>query len=199
MATGNNTWKVMMEHQDPIAEETNFSNDQVPSLNLPKMEEVQFEPLQPSHMYVNLIVVGIIFLFVLAGVTVLAFMVEEVKPYFVAGLLAILVVFGFLALVEIKAFKFRGYALRTHDILYRDGWLWKSWMVIPFNRIQHLEINQGPIDRIFDLASLQLFTAGGSSSDIEIDGLTPEQAADIKSFIMSKNAEINEGDVDTTV
>ena len=173
-----------MENQEPTTEETSFSNDQVQSLNLPKMEDVVYEPLQLSHMYVNLIVVGIIFLFVLAGVTVLSFMVEEVKPYFLLALLAVVILFGFLTL--------------AHDILYRDGWLWKSWMVIPFTRIQHLEINQGPIDRIFDLASLQLFTAGGSSSDIEIDGLTPGQAADIKSFIMSKNAEINEGDVDTT-
>jgi membrane protein YdbS with pleckstrin-like domain len=188
-----------MENQEPTTEETFFSNDQVQSLNLPKMEDVVYEPLQPSHMYVNLIVVGIIFLFVLAGVTVLSFMVEEVKPYFLLALLAVVILFGFLTLAEVKSFKFRGYALRSHDILYRDGWLWKSWMVIPFTRIQHLEINQGPIDRIFDLASLQLFTAGGSSSDIEIDGLTPGQAADIKSFIMSKNAEINEGDVDTTI
>ena len=188
-----------MENQEPISEETSFYNDQVQSLNLPKMEEVVYEPLQTSHLYVNLIVVGIIFLFVLAGVTVLSFLVEEVKPYFIFALLGVLILFGFLTLAEIKAFKFRGYALRSHDILYRDGWLWKSWMVIHFTRIQHLEINQGPIDRIFDLASLLLFTAGGSSSDIEIDGLTPGQAADIKSFIMSKNAEINEGDVDSTL
>lgn len=189
----------MMENFDPTTEEQSFNNEQVLSLDLPKMEEVKFEPLQTSHMYVNLIVVGIFFLIVLAGVSVLAFLVEEIKPYFLPALVAVLFFFAFLALAEFKAFKFRGYALRTHDILYRDGWMWKSWMVIPFNRIQHLEINQGPIDRIFDLASLQLFTAGGSSSDIEIDGLTPGQAADIKSFIMSKNTEINEGDVDTTL
>jgi len=54
---------------------------------------------------------------------------------------------------------------------------------IPFNRIQHTEVNQGPLGRMFDLARVQIFTAGGSSSDISIPGLKVEEAHQLKDHI----------------
>lgn len=180
-----------MENNESNIAETTFTNTQVNVFDLPKMEEVQYTPLHSASLYVNMIVLGILFLLVVAGVCVLGFTVHEVRPYLFLSLLVVSIIFVFLAWIEYRSFRFRGYALRTHDLLFREGWLWKSWTVIPFNRIQHLEINQGPIDRLFDLAALQLYTAGGASSDIEIDGLTPQTAADIKSYITGKNTSLN--------
>lgn len=180
-----------MENNESNIPEKDFTNIPVNIVDLPKMEEVRYTPLHSASLYVNMVVLGIIFLLVVAGVCVLGFTVQEVRPYLILSLLVVSSIFVLFAWIEYQSFRFRGYALRTHDLLYREGWLWKSWIVIPFNRIQHLEINQGPIDRLFDLAALQLYTAGGASSDIEIDGLTPQTAADIKSFITGKNTSLN--------
>ncbi|HRD06122.1 MAG: PH domain-containing protein [Saprospiraceae bacterium] len=189
----------MMENNLENTTQNDFDNSQKSVLDLPKMEAVLYEALHTNTLYVNLIVLCIIFLFIEAGVCVLAFTVEEVRPYWVLSVAGVAIVFGLLAWIEFKAFKFRGYALRNHDLLFREGWLWKSWTVIPFNRIQHLEINQGPIDRLFDLASLQLYTAGGASSDIEIDGLTPQRAADIKTFIMAQNTTLKQNESEPAI
>ena len=57
---------------------------------------------------------------------------------------------------------------------------------VPFNRIQHIEINQGPFSRFFDLATLSIFTAGNSSHDLKIRGIKISEAEKIKEFISSK-------------
>lgn len=80
----------------------------------------------------------------------------------------------------------RGYALRDKDIVFRKGILWRSVTAIPFNRIQHVETSSDPLDRKFDLATLQLFTAGGSGGDLKIDGLGKDVAEQLRAFILKK-------------
>jgi membrane protein YdbS with pleckstrin-like domain len=57
---------------------------------------------------------------------------------------------------------------------------------IPFNRIQHVETSSDPIDRKFDLATLQIFTAGGSGGDLKINGLEKDTAEQLRVFILQK-------------
>lgn len=80
----------------------------------------------------------------------------------------------------------RGYAVRDKDIVFRKGVLWRSVTAIPFNRIQHVETSSDPLDRKFDLATLQLFTAGGSGGDLKIDGLGKDVAEQLRAFILKK-------------
>ena len=78
--------------------------------------------------------------------------------------------------------------MREKDIMYTKGLLWATRTSIPFNRIQHVEIKQGPFERIFKLNSLKVFTAGGQTGDLVIPGLNEENALQIKEFILGKAA-----------
>lgn len=91
-----------------------------------------------------------------------------------------------LMLEEFKGFPLRGYALREKDLSYRNGWLFRKQTTVPFNRIQHSEISQGPLGRAFKLARLKIYTAGGASSDLSIPGMDPAEAASIRDFVNSK-------------
>ena len=86
----------------------------------------------------------------------------------------------------IIGFSKRKYALRDNDISYKSGVFVKTMTTVPFSRIQHVEIDQGPISRFLGLSSLTVFTAGDSSSDLEISGIQNEQALKIKEFISAK-------------
>lgn len=79
-----------------------------------------------------------------------------------------------------------GYAIRDQDILYKSGVFWHTLTAIPFNRIQHVEKSSTPLDRRFEIASLQLFTAGGSGGDLKIHGLPAEIAEQLRVFILDK-------------
>ena len=80
----------------------------------------------------------------------------------------------------------KGYVVRDRDIVFKSGVIWRSVTAIPFNRIQHVETSSDPIDRKFDLATLQIFTAGGSGGDLKINGLEKGTAEQLRVFILEK-------------
>ena len=84
------------------------------------------------------------------------------------------------------AFRKKGFAFRNHDVLFRHGIIATNTIVIPYNRIQHVALHEGLVSRYFGLAKIEIFTAGGSSSDIEIPGIEKEQAEKIKQLLMGK-------------
>ena len=74
---------------------------------------------------------------------------------------------------EYDAFR---YAVREHDLVVQSGVIFRRWSSIPHNRIQHVDTRQGPIERIFGLSRLLVFTAAGMSADGSIPGLATADA-----------------------
>jgi membrane protein YdbS with pleckstrin-like domain len=75
--------------------------------------------------------------------------------------------------LEYNAFR---YAVREHDLLVQHGVLFKRWSSVPHSRIQHVDTRQGPLERLFGLSRLLIFTAAGSLADASIPGLRTEDA-----------------------
>ncbi|RZK06168.1 MAG: PH domain-containing protein, partial [Flavobacterium sp.] len=102
------------------------------------------------------------------------------------------VAIGFLVLIVLTlvfsriGFKKRGFAFREHDVLFQSGVIATKIIVIPYNRVQHVALHEGVVSRYFGLAKVEIFTAGGSSSDIEIPGIEKGQAENIKQLLMGK-------------
>jgi len=106
--------------------------------------------------------------------------------YIVGGILALFLLLVFFG-INIGFYR-RSYALSEKDLTYKKGWLFYSTMTIPFNRIQHTEVSQGPLERRYDLSTLKVYTAGGSTSDMAIPGLEEEEAKQLRDFISQKAA-----------
>jgi membrane protein YdbS with pleckstrin-like domain len=89
-----------------------------------------------------------------------------------AGLLAIAV-----ALYGILHGRYRawGYAEREDDLLVRRGVMIRRLSVVPYGRMQFVDVTAGPIDRMFRLSTVQLHTAA-AATDARIPGLTVEEA-----------------------
>ncbi|MEU4796457.1 PH domain-containing protein [Streptomyces sp. NPDC023327] len=67
------------------------------------------------------------------------------------------------------------YAERADDLLISRGVLWREETVVPYGRMQLVEVTSGPVERHFGLASVQLHTAA-AATDARIPGLLPEEA-----------------------
>lgn len=67
------------------------------------------------------------------------------------------------------------YAERADDLLISRGVLWREQTVVPYGRMQLVEVTSGPLERRFGLASLQLHTAA-AATDAKIPGLVPAEA-----------------------
>ena len=94
---------------------------------------------------------------------------------------------AFIATLVIRQARVKGIALREHDVAFRKGLFWRNTVLLPYNRIQHVEVSNGPLQRRFGLASLKLFTAGGNAVDLNVAGLDRERAEEIRSFILDRN------------
>ncbi|WP_217235011.1 PH domain-containing protein [Streptomyces sp. AC555_RSS877] len=67
------------------------------------------------------------------------------------------------------------YAERADDLLISRGVLWQEETVVPYGRMQLVEVTSGPVERHFGLASVQLHTAA-AATDATIPGLAPDEA-----------------------
>lgn len=172
--------------------ENSFENSPILIDQLPKAEEVIVIKPKDNYLYVSLLSSGIFLLIVFTFLTAGYFALAEENFEFInlkTARILLVSLFGlfiiYTLLMSYYNYKLRGYALRENDIIYKKGVLFQSITTIPFNRVQHCEISQGPIDRLFELNSLLIYTAGGQGSDIKIVGLESTEASQLKEYIVS--------------
>ncbi|ARP70839.1 hypothetical protein LK07_14845 [Streptomyces pluripotens] len=67
------------------------------------------------------------------------------------------------------------YAERADDLLISRGVLWREETIVPYGRMQLVEVTSGPVERRFGLATVQLHTAA-AATDATIPGLAPAEA-----------------------
>ncbi len=172
-----------------------FSNTQIDLSNLPTISHIDYKGLDKDYLTARLI--RTLFVFIVIGVVAWVVMQlnnqdpdfkEFIVPFRTYFLLAIGVLGIISLLLTYFGFYQKGYAVREKDISYKTGLFWKSKTLIPYNRIQHSEVKQGPFERLFGLSSLRVFTAGGSASDLSINGLKQAEANHLKQFIITKTS-----------
>lgn len=80
------------------------------------------------------------------------------------------------------------YEVREYDIVLQWGVFWRTNRSIPRDRVQHVDVNSGPLDRRFGLVQVQLYTAGSPGAVGTIPGLGERQAEDLKEMILESQA-----------
>jgi len=164
----------------------NFTNPVIDTSSLPRYEEVEFTKLHSGYWKVLMLSAATVFLILGIVITLALIFIEELTPS------AIPIVVGFLLIIIISvicsrvSFLKKAYAFRNHDVLLRSGILATKTTIIPYNRVQHVALHEGMYSRMLGFASIEVFTAGGSSSDITIPGLKKDHAEDIKQLLMGK-------------
>ena len=161
-----------------------FINLQVSMTDLPIADELVMEPMAAAYerevkiqqliIWLPLLMVSFVpFLF---GQFIFLLLIPVVM----------LILATIISRLVIRKSQVKGVALREFDIAYRSGLFWRKTVIVAFNRVQHVEVSSGPLQRKFGLASVKFFTAGGSSVDLSIDGLTMERAEQVRAFIATK-------------
>jgi len=164
----------------------NHINDTIDTIALPRFEDVELTPLEPSYLKVIRLNIALIFV-ILTIVTGAAFyFVEELHNYWLPITAAYIIIVILSILFSSISFSNRGFAFRNHDVIYRSGVISLNTTIIPYNRVQHVALHEGFISRYFGLASVEIFTAGGDQSDIRISGIDKEHAEKIKQLLMGK-------------
>jgi membrane protein YdbS with pleckstrin-like domain len=109
------------------------------------------------------------------GITIFA---TDLPIYTGAGLGLVLLVLGLVHTV----FRYRIWRYEVQeDALYLErGVLTRVRTVVPFVRIQHVDTQRNPIERVAGLGSVVVYTAGTRGADVSIPGLDPDQATELQ-------------------
>lgn len=85
--------------------------------------------------------------------------------------------------VPTSRYNARGYQISADRLRVVRGLLWRSDTVVPFGRVQHIDVDQGPLDRFFGIATLTLHTAGNHNASVALPGLGEELAREMRETI----------------
>jgi uncharacterized protein len=98
-----------------------------------------------------------------------------------AGLAAVVAVAGTALLLWFVRRRFRSWAYteRDEDLIVERGVMVRRLSVVPYGRMQFVDVTAGPVDRVFRLATVRLHTAA-AASDARIPGLERDEAARLR-------------------
>ncbi len=126
----------------------------------------------------------------IAGSVVLAVRDHAVFAYLVAGVTLVAVLWAWwLTGRRVRSY---GYAERDDDLLVVHGIMFRRLVVVPYGRMQLVDLTAGPLDRLLGLAKLQLHTAA-ATTDAKIPGLVPEQAAALRDRLAARGEDRSAG------
>jgi hypothetical protein len=85
-----------------------------------------------------------------------------------------------------------GYAERADDLLVTSGIMFRRLVIVPYGRMQLVDIQAGPIDRSLGIATVQLHTAA-ATTDATIPGLPPAEAAGLRDRLAARGEKRSAG------
>ena len=76
-----------------------------------------------------------------------------------------------------------GFKMGADQLRVARGWLFRTDTIVPFVRVQHIDVGQGPIERWFGLSHLIVHTSGTHNSTVTLPGLHADLAAAMRETI----------------
>lgn len=137
----------------------------------------QYQPVDPSAKKLWMIH-GTIFTAISLAIACFVFFViyEHFWIFFIVVGIGILSIF-ISPIIEYKQWRF---AITQECVDIIHGLFWVTRTVIPVNRVQHISISQGVIQKKFNLTNVDIFTASGKHT---IEGILKEQAEEIANHL----------------
>jgi uncharacterized protein len=126
-----------------------------------------------------------------SGVTVLLLIVAvalalvvDAGGVAVIAAIAVMLVGAMADVVAERRVRAWSYAERAEDLIVKRGVMFRRTSVIPYGRMQYVEVTAGPFERAFGLATVQMHTAA-AASDARIPGLPVAEAARLRDQLTS--------------
>ncbi len=85
-----------------------------------------------------------------------------------------------------------GYAERDDDLLVTSGIMFRRLVIVPYGRMQLVDVKAGPIDRRLGITTVQLHTAA-ATTDASIPGLEPDVAAALRDRLAKRGEQRSAG------
>ena len=160
--------------------------------SVPSFVDGQFRPLDVRNITAertsSLILWAVFSLAILVGIGYLFFTTPRIDAFFwiacIVGATLIVATSLFSLLwpkIEHKRVSFK---IDPLGIEIHQGVFWRSQICVPIGRVQHADVGQGPLQRMFGVSTLTLHTAGTSNASVNIEGLDHAFAVSVRDWIV---------------
>jgi membrane protein YdbS with pleckstrin-like domain len=156
----------------------------------PSLESVQWRRVSSLLIVVDeLQVLGSAVVVVAANLVALQFIHNRIPVLVATAAVAIAMV---RAVIVVRSVRSWGYAERDDDLLVRHGLFLRKLSIIPYARMQFVDVTAGPMERLFGLATVTMHTAA-AASDARVPGLPGAEAARLRDRLSSLGEARSEG------
>ena len=148
-------------------------------------EGIVWQRVSPRLATARFIMLAIFLGIPLVALVVLAITLTAAGPWLWISAAVVAVLAAWSAIVINRQVRAIGFAERDEDLLIRKGVMFRSLVVVPYGRMQFVDVSAGPLARKLGISSLQLHTAS-PGTDATIDGLVPSEAARLRDRLASR-------------
>lgn len=85
------------------------------------------------------------------------------------------------------SYRHTSYCLKEDCLIIRTGVFWKLETVVPKSRIQHTDITQGPLQRLYEISELVIHTAGTRHALVALSGLPQRLAPQLRNHLLDRS------------
>ncbi len=82
------------------------------------------------------------------------------------------------------SWRYVSYQVDEINLSITRGVVWRSHTVVPRSRIQHTDVSRGPIERMYELATLVVYTAGTEHAAVHLSGLAHDRALAVRDRLL---------------
>ena len=153
------------------------------------MNTFDFKPLEKSYLKVFRIALLIVTLVITVPLTIGSSVFLDLSWLFKILVFFIiwLLFYGLFHWYSIHWFKAYRYELNTAGLKIHKGVFWQQQNMVPRNRVQHIDITTGPLERRYNLSKLVVHTAGTRNATITLPGLLHQDAANLRQELINSN------------
>ncbi|RUO34218.1 PH domain-containing protein [Aliidiomarina sanyensis] len=150
------------------------------------MQEPNWQAVSPKYTHLLRIDKTLFVLMLVIPLTVAVVFVERIPLWvgYIGWGSLLLIWLGMVFLWAPRRYRVTAYAVLPEEVHFRVGALWLRHTAVTHNRIQHLEIEQSPFERLLGLSRLIIFTAGGSGADLILPGLPVDRATSLRDDLL---------------
>ena len=149
-------------------------------------------PVSTKLITARRLTLALVYLVVVVAVGALFLIPRIPRPLAIGVAVAALVSFGWLWWLMGRRVRSFGYSERGDDLLVTSGIMFRRLVIVPYGRMQLVDVKAGPIDRRFGVTTVQLHTAA-ATTDAKIPGLVPDVAAALRDRLAPRGEQRSTG------
>lgn len=181
-----------IEHQHQSLPNTDIYQygEPLQAQQLTPMTELVLTHIDDNYPKLQLYVAGVVYSLI---ATIICLFIGFITPLSITAKLLLIVFILIVAVLIIRLTYLKAltvcYGVFKDELIMRQGLFWISTTALPYTRLQHVNLSQGPLERQYQLVTLKCFSAGSGEAEINLPGLNADTAEHLRQHLLYQAAE----------